>query len=149
MLTIIDNLDNFYPKVLPADSAEYGVLYNAAKKTAHLDGMSLEIGLRRGGGLESLVEGYLAGNPTRPRLFVSVDPYGNIDYAEGNSIVRHDYTNVMKITALSPIYKYIEGKIASGASIDYQFHCLEDTEFFARFANGVPCLLYTSPSPRD
>jgi len=121
---------------LETDSTDYHVLANAAKLIKPVNGMLCEVGTRRGGSLKVIVDAVLE-NSDINRNVVCIDPYGNIDYLpgelEGQRSVKLDYTNDMRNEALPAIYEYLQGK-----PINVTFMCLEDTEFFTRFADGVP-----------
>ena len=117
---------------LEGDSQEYEFLRDAAASlTADTPGATCEIGVRRGGGTCAIIEGVLASGVRRPHI--GIDPYGNIDYAEGERIVKHDYTNQMRNESLANIYAYCARK-----QVDFLFFNLEDSEFFVRYAQGIP-----------
>jgi len=118
---------------LPGDSLDYDVLQEAAASIKGVEGTICEIGTRRGGSLRYIVDGVL-GNQDHNRNVVCIDPYGNIDYADREHVMmKHDYTNDMRNETLPNIYMYLQGK-----PINVVFMCMEDTEFFNRFADGVP-----------
>jgi cephalosporin hydroxylase len=118
---------------LPTDSATYHVLSNAAKMIKGVPGIVCEIGTRRGGSLEHIVNGLLE-NQDHGRNMVCIDPYGNIEYErKQGDIARTEYTNDMRIEAQIAINAFLLGK-----PINVVYHCLEDTEFFVRYGDGVP-----------
>lgn len=118
---------------LPGDSLDYDVLYDAAASIKGVEGTVCEIGTRRGGSLKVIIDALIS-NGDNNRNIVCIDPYGNIDYADAEDVVmKHDYTNDMRNETLPNIYTYIQGK-----PVNVVFYCLEDTEFFDRFADGVP-----------
>lgn len=117
---------------LEGDSQEYEFLHEAAASLLGVPGISCELGVRMGGGTCAIIEGFLSAGDNR-RIHIGIDPYGNIEYAEGQSMVRHDYSNSMKRKALAQIHAYCERK-----AFDFIFFNLEDTEFFQRYASGVP-----------
>jgi len=119
---------------LPTDSLEYEILYEAAKAIKDVPGLTCELGVRRGGGSRLIIEG-LMDNSDHGRTHICVDPYGNIDYPEGDDgrVIKCDYTNQMRNDCLKNIYAYIRHK-----PIGVLFYVMEDTEFFKRFADGVP-----------
>lgn len=118
---------------LPGDSLDYEVLYMAAASIKDVPGAVCEIGTRRGGSLRFIIDGLISVGDHN-RNVVCVDPYGNIEYASGeNEVIRQDYTNDMRNESLPNIYMYLQGR-----AVNVVFMCLEDTEFFNRFADGVP-----------
>ena len=118
---------------LPGDSFDYELLYMAAASIKNVPGAVCEIGTRRGGSLRYIIDGLLSVGDTN-RNVVCIDPYGNIEYASGeNEVIRQDYTNNMRNESLPNIYTYVQNR-----PINVVFFCLEDTEFFNRFADGVP-----------
>lgn len=129
-------LSNKRANRLEGDSLDYHVLANAAKAIKNVRGMVCEIGTRRGGSLKVIVDALLE-NQDYSRNVVCIDPYGNIDYPIGETEPRNslklDYTNDMRNEALTAIYEYMQGK-----PVNVVFMCLEDTEFFKRYGDGVP-----------
>jgi hypothetical protein len=118
---------------LPTDSADYEVLYNAASSIKDVEGLVCEIGTRRGGSTKYIIDGLLNAEDFN-RTFICVDPYGSIEYfSNEHSCSKPDYTNDMRNDAIINIYKYVLSK-----PINVLFFCLEDTEFFKRFEDGVP-----------
>lgn len=121
---------------LQTDSLDYHVLANAAKLIKGVPGAVCEIGTRRGGSLKIICDSILE-NEDYQRNVVGIDPYGNIDYAigetESRSSLKLDYTNDMRNESLTALYDY-----ACGKPINLVFMCLEDTEFFKRYADGMP-----------
>ena len=113
------------------DSGERDILAEAIN-LAPLEGLIIEIGLRRGGSMKTFLDCLAARNA--PATIISIDCYGQIPYmvAEGQRVI-FDYTNEMRNETLGGIYSYIQGK-----PINFMFFNLEDTEFFDRFADGVP-----------
>ncbi len=119
---------------LPGDSFEYETLFNAARSVKDVPGMTCELGVRRGGGSKVIIEGLLS-NEDFHRYHICVDPYGNIDYPEGDEgrIIHCDYTNQMRNDCLKNIYGMYQH-----APISILFFVMEDSEFFKRFDDGVP-----------
>ena len=116
---------------LETDSFDYELLYNASKSIVDIDGLICEIGIRRGGSLKYIIDGLPVNSQ---KTIIAIDPYGNIDYiSEENEIGKLDYTNGMKNESMPHIYNYIRN-----TNINFIFFNLEDTEFFKRFADGVP-----------
>jgi hypothetical protein len=69
------------------------------------------------------------------RNIVFIDPYGNIEYAQKDGVVRQrtDYTNQMRNETLSVLYYHVGNHPVNPVPF-----IMEDTEFFKRFADGVP-----------
>lgn len=123
---------------LTTDSLEYEILADAVRMAKDLDinALSCEIGLREGGGSKFMLDAlWETGQGDRTHL--ALDPYGNIDYetAEGN-VRHHDYTNIMRNRCMVDLHAYIFNTFQNRLNV--VFFCLEDTEFFNRFADGVP-----------
>jgi hypothetical protein len=118
---------------LQVDSSNYHILSNATKHVKSVPGMICEIGTRRGGSLLHIVNG-LCENGDDKRNMICIDPYGNIDYINADGDIRKaDYTNRMKLESQVGINAFLLDK-----SINVVFLCLEDTEFFKRYADGYP-----------
>jgi hypothetical protein len=123
MLNIID---------LPGDSQNYDVIAEGVKASANVNGISCEIGLRRGGGTKVIIDSFA--ELGIKKTHIAIDPYGNIEYKPNDFVVqRLDYTNDMRDEALPNIYTYAKLK-----KINFYFFNMEDTEFFKRFSDGVP-----------
>jgi cephalosporin hydroxylase len=141
-------------EVFGTDSQEYEILYNATKKIKGTPGAVVEIGTRRGGSARIIIDALTeVGDTARPMF--CIDPYGNIDYPETNkaistfqpgrgvegdpmstetvNLIKHDYDNNMRNRIIPSLYFY-----AYQRGLDFTFFCLEDIEFFARYADGVP-----------
>lgn len=142
-------------EVFGTDSQEYDILWNAAKNIKGVEGAVIEIGTRRGGSAKIIIDS-LQQNGDANRSMFCVDPYGNIDLEitnksasvhypgqyklEGdpmspdvNFATKFDYTNDMRNRVIPSLYYY-----AFQAGLNFTFFCLEDTEFFKRYADGVP-----------
>lgn len=118
--------------MLPTDSSEYDILTEASKLSCTVDGMSCEIGLRRGGGSRMIIDSAI--QTGKNRTHVMVDPYGNIEYkSTENTPTRCDYTNDMKHDCMMELHAYYRGKMTN-----LIVFIMEDSEFFNRFADGVP-----------
>ena len=115
------------------DQLEQQLLYNAAVSIKDVDGIVCEIGLRDCGGMGIMMTGCLE-NDDYSHRFIAIDPYGEIPYKwQEHMTVFTDYTNQMKNKALKNLYSFCELK-----EIDFNLYCMEDTEFFQRFPDGVP-----------
>jgi len=144
-------------EVFQTDSQEYEILFNAAKSIKKVEGAIVEIGTRRGGSAKIIIDALVENEDSNRNMFC-IDPYGNIEYEctnlniaafhpnekhslkgdplskEITSTVKCDYTNNMRNTIIPSLYYY-----AYNAGINFQFFCLEDSEFFNRYSDGVPC----------
>ena len=117
---------------LSGDSGDYHLLTKGVELSAHVPGMTCEIGLRRGGGTKTIIDELVIRAPHK--VHIAIDPYGNIEYEhKQDDIVRLDYTNDMRDECLFNLYQYTREK-----KIPFLFFNMEDSEFFKRFADGVP-----------
>lgn len=115
---------------LPGDSGDYHLLTKGIELSKNVEGMTCEIGLRRGGGTKVIMDA-LAKHGIRKHI--AVDPYGNIEYEhKEKDFVRLDYSNEMRDECLSNLYAY-----ARELKIPFQFFNLEDTEFFNHYHGGI------------
>lgn len=141
-------------EVFSTDSQEYEILVNAALVVNNTPGAIVEIGTRRGGSAKMIIDALASQNNTNRPMFC-IDPYGNIEIEctnlnmaihnperkiEGDlqskeitSPQRFDYDNSMRNRVIPSLYFY-----AYQRDMDFTFFCLEDTEFFNRYNDGVP-----------
>lgn len=143
-------------EVFQVDSKDYKVLENATRLIKGVEGAVVEIGTRRAGSTKIMID-VLSDNMDTNRAFFCIDPYGNIDYPytnkgltihypgqnrvkegdpESTEIVtgiKLDYDNTMRNRIIPSLYYY-----AYQAGLEFTFFCLEDTEFFKRYPDGVP-----------
>jgi hypothetical protein len=142
-------------EVFGVDSSEYEILFNAAKNIKGVPGGVVEIGSRRGGSAKIIIDALVEIGETNRPMFC-IDPYGNIDLeitninasihypgkyqVEGDPMskdasfsTKFDYTNDMRNRVIPSLYYY-----AYQRGLNFTFFCLEDHEFFHRYANGVP-----------
>jgi len=145
----------FNDDIFQPDSQEYDILSNAALKIKGVDGAILEIGTRRGGSTKFIIDSLVSNEDTNRSMFC-IDPYGNIEYPQTNlsltinepnkfqidgdpesktiiQNIKHDYDNDMRNQTIPSLYYY-----AYKAGLNFTFFCLEDTEFFNRYSDGVP-----------
>lgn len=119
--------------LLPGDGNNYDTLYNAAVRAAHVPGIIAEIGTRLGGSIKHLIDGTLNEGVVNKNI-ICIDPYGGIDYLHAEERRwNYGYDNAMRNLAWKNIYTYVEGK-----PINVVLMCMEDTEFFKRYSDGVP-----------
>jgi hypothetical protein len=117
---------------LPGDSADYYLLTKGIELSKNTEGLSCEIGLRRGGGSKVIIEAISEYSPHK--VHIAIDPYGHIEYEDKQDhIVRLDYTNQMMCECMANIYPFAISK-----QVHFIFFNLEDTEFFNRYSDGVP-----------
>jgi hypothetical protein len=141
-------------EVFGVDSQEYEILVNAVSKIKGVEGALVEIGTRRGGSAKMIIDTLVQNGDTNRSVFC-IDPYGNIEIPctnlnmtlhnpdreiEGDpqskeitSPQRFDYDNTMRNRIIPSLYFY-----AYNAGLNFTFFCLEDSEFFARYSDGVP-----------
>lgn len=116
---------------IEGDSAEYEYITKGVELSKDVEGMCIELGLRRGYGTKTIIDAISEYCPHK--VVIAVDPYGSIEYAhrEGQ-LIRLDYTNKMKKECLHAIYGYL-----IDSPVDFHFFNMEDTVFFEKFENGV------------
>jgi len=127
--------DGYMPTYMKYDSDDYYVLYRSGKKIKEIEGLTCEIGVRLGGGTESILQGCLDTNQ-KGRVHICIDPYGNIDYVDvysQNKTVKLGYDNQMAMAFLNHCSGFCHNN-----NIYFIPFFLEDTEFFKRYSTGVP-----------
>lgn len=118
--------------LLPGDSWDYELLTEGVKLSKDVQGMTCEIGLRRGGGTLHIIDAIASHCPDK--VHIAIDPYGSIDYEhKEKQFVKLDYTNDMKDECLSALHYYTQQK-----KVHFIFFNLQDGEFFDRYGDGVP-----------
>lgn len=117
---------------LPGDSGDYHLLTLGVQLSREVEGMTCEIGLRRGGGSKHIIDAIAKHCPGK--VHIAIDPYGSIAYEHKEKhFVRLDYTNDMLAECMANVFPYAQSK-----RVQFIFFNLEDTEFFKRYADGVP-----------
>lgn len=118
---------------ISGDSGEYELLTKGVELSKDVDGMCIEIGLRRGMGTKYIIDAVRQFCPNKQ--VISLDPFGSIPYVcrEPDGPCRLDYDNTMKREATSAIHQYVEEN-----PVNFQFINLTDTQFFKRYSDGVP-----------
>lgn len=117
---------------METDSCEYEILQRACQHASGLTGLSCELGVRAGGSSHLIMSTFNDANAKRPHI--AVDPYGNIEYRDWETrVLRCDYTNDMMHRTMAHVHAW-----AHEHAYPFLFFALEDTEFFTRFADGVP-----------
>lgn len=127
-------MEKWWDKPLSKDGNEYDLMERALKKVS-CDGLSLEIGLRRGGGSVDIMSNL----NTKQKIHVAVDPYGELPYEnrDNEGSKRKDYTNKMRNESLGLLYPKSEE-----LGVNFIFFNMTDDEFFCRFSDGVPVYDY-------
>jgi hypothetical protein len=113
------------------DSAEYELLAKGIEISKDINGLCLEIGLRLGRGMATMIDAMAEFCPKK--IAVSVDCYGNLPY-EGREgrVCRLDYTDKMKNSCMGMMYPFAQQK-----KIHYRFIELMDTDFFDLYKDGL------------
>lgn len=152
--------------VFDVDSIEYEILVDSVLAIKGVPGALVEIGTRQGGSTKYIIDALVQNTDTQRELFC-IDPYGEIDYectrfyhAYGTRPKNMDFQEFIKgmdekttKRLMEETYKknYLFNNsmrnrivpslyhIAFQAGINFQFFFLEDTEFFNRYSDGVPC----------
>jgi len=118
---------------LPIDSFDYDVITEGVTAVRGVPGLTCEIGLRRGGGSKFIVDALVASGQL-DKTHIALDPYGDIDYEDSDEkVTKYDYSNEMRDECLVNLYAYCKEQ-----KVNFVFFCLEDTEFFRRYSDGVP-----------
>lgn len=120
-------------RMIEGDSGEYELLTQGVELSKDINGMCLEVGLRRGMGTKYIIDAVREYCPNK--LVISIDPFGSLPYIcrEPDGPCRLDYDNTMKREATSAIHQYVEQN-----PVNFQFINLTDHEFFKRYSDGVP-----------
>ena len=110
---------------IAGDSTEYKILKDACDRVKGDNLLTCEIGVREGLGSKIILESL----KNKTHWHIGIDPYGNISYPhyDDNQAYTADYTNQMKLKLLQEL-----------AYPNFTLFTLEDTEFFKRFADGIP-----------
>ena len=125
--------DNF--RGFEVDGLHYNILTDACEHIAKnkVQGAILEIGTRRGGS-SAIITSYLSERGIKDRVFVSIDPYGDIELKTDIHVPqRYDYDNKMRDETIPRLHHF-----ASNLGFNFISMPMEDTEFFRRYADGIP-----------
>ena len=118
---------------LRAFGQDYDLLTEAAKSIVGVPGLTVEVGLHRGGGSKYIIDALVETN--QKRTHIAIDPYGQIPYpSDKKEDHNYDYHNEHKRQTMIAIHEYLQDK----PDINFCLFVLEDTEFFKRFRDGVP-----------
>lgn len=109
----------------------YETIGRAAQLIKGISGLTCEIGVRRGLGSVTIMKACQDNNDKR--IHIGIDPWGDIAYTDIGGTRRIDYTNSMKRETLKDLYRWCH-------QTDQEFFMftMKDTEFFERFATGIP-----------
>jgi hypothetical protein len=118
--------------MLKTDGNDYYVIKDACVAVNEIEGLVCELGSYQGGGLKLLMETFSEMNQ-RDRIFLSVDPYGDIPYHDINGIHSAGYTNNVKNMFLRDIHQ-----LSYELNTYFLFFNMTDTQFFKRFSDGIP-----------
>lgn len=124
-------MNNYEKLQIDSPIETYNVMREYVLQLKDVEGLSCEIGLRRGGGTKVIMDAFIENDDRRPHI--CLDPYGNIIYKDIVGAHRSDYTDDMRNETLAELYKYAYDK-----QLNILFFNLEDSEFYRRFADGVP-----------
>lgn len=118
---------------LGTDSGEYHILENAARAVKDMPGISVEFGLREGGGSQYMIEAAM--DTTLPqKVHLAVDPYGSLPYEwKQGKVAGWVYDDRMRNNALIGLYG-----MTIGSSVNFVFMCMTDDQYFLRFSDGLP-----------
>lgn len=118
---------------LTTDGGNHNILTHVAKNITrdNIPGMTMEIGIRAGGGSAAIMKGLLG---DQKRTHIGLDPYGSIDYEyTEDRIVEDAYPNRFRDAAIPALYDF-----CAGSNVNFLFFQMTDTQFFKRFSDGVP-----------
>lgn len=110
----------------------YGILLEALKMSPN-QGLTCDIGIRKGRSSQLIMEH--TAQFRQNHTHISIDPYGSIGYHATTYLPPGvtDYSNQMRRETV-----YNLSKIAMQLNVNLFFLPMEDSEFFIRFADGVP-----------
>ena len=114
---------------LETDGSEYDILERAVESVKDVPGLILEIGTRKGGSMQIIIDSLLRSGQEN-RHVLSVDPYGHIPYNTGKpfGVTRFDYTNDMKKETMANLFQYVRGK-----PVNFMYACWTDRAFMSYF----------------
>ena len=127
-------MSNFKAGEFEDGCGDYYILYDAAMMIRDIPGITCEIGLRAGGGTKRILDALQT--KLAPRTHIAIDPYGEIPYFWKENFIPEetDYSNNMRDRIMISMSQYC----IENPNINFYLYPMEDTEFFKRFADGVP-----------
>lgn len=119
--------------MIEGDSDEYWFLAEAVELSKDVEGMCIEIGLRRGLGTKTIIDAVRQFCPNK--TVIAVDPFGSIPYVGREHIgeIRLDYDNPMRNDCLADMWSYVRDN-----PVNFRYECLTDYAFFEKYSIGVP-----------
>lgn len=119
--------------MISGDSGEYEFLTEAVRLSAHIEGPTVEIGVRMGMGSKTIMDAIVEFCPGKTH--VGIDPYGSLLYEAKENVepCRLDYTNDMYKQCMADLFGYIIGK-----PVEFVHFKMTDIEYFGRFYDHVP-----------
>lgn len=117
---------------ISGDSGEYEFLTEAVQMSANVEGMCVEVGVRRGLGTKTIIDAIVQYRPGT--TVISIDPYGSILYTgrEHMGPCRLDYTNDMGKECMLALSEYVIYK-----PVFWKPFLMTDTFFFKSFSDGI------------
>lgn len=110
----------------------YQMMRVAVRHLKGVPGLTIEIGVRQGGGSTNIMEACIENGDQR--IHIAVDPYGGLPYPIPNGgVADFVYPNQMKQQCMADLYLWCKDR-----SQELIFFTMEDTEFFNRFLDGIP-----------
>lgn len=124
-------MDNNYG--ISGDSGEYEFLTEAVELSKDVEGIAIEIGVRRGLGTKTIIDAVRQFCPNK--TVVGVDPYGSIPYVGREHIgeIRLDYDNLMKADCMISLWGYVREN-----PVNFRMETLTDYAFCKKYSDGVP-----------
>ena len=123
--------------MIEGDGLEYEILVASAKHVSsnNISGLTCEIGVRRGLGSCLIMQEVQTNDEKRfLNQHVAIDPYGSIPYFD-DVLGDHDggYSNSMRRETASSLFQ-----LANQNNWNLTFMFIESSEYFVRYADGVP-----------
>lgn len=117
--------------MIEGDSGQYEYLTDAVELSKDVEGMCIEIGLRRGLGTKTIIDAVRQFCPNK--TVIAVDPYGSIPYIgrEHMGECRLDYDNQMKADCMADIWAYVRDN-----PVNFCPFLMTDNVFFGTFEFG-------------
>lgn len=118
---------------ITGDSGEYEFLKDGIELSKDVEGMTIEIGVRRGMGTKTIIDAVRQFCPNK--TVVAVDCYGSILYVGREHVgpIRLDYDNNMKADCMVALWSYVRENY-----VNFRPETLTDYAFFKKYSDGVP-----------
>lgn len=116
---------------ISGDSGQYEYLTEAVELSKDVEGILVEIGLRRGEGTKTIIDAVVVHRPGS--IVLSVDPFGSIPYIGREHVgpIRLDYDNSMYRQVMADMSAYVIDK-----NIEWQLLKMTDHRFFDNYEHG-------------